>query len=319
MPLSPLTSVQDRVFFDMTYEEWKYPLSCKVQGTWNLHHASAQHPLDFFVLFGSIISVCGRHGQSNYAAANSFLDAFTLYRRQKGLPSAVLSLGGVGDIGYVSQEPQMLHLMRAAGICILNEQDVMNGLERAIRQCFMPPETSTDSENTRMATPLLVGLGVPGQSMGGKFKPLWTRDARFSGYSHIEATRHAVSSSTEKSKIRQFMSLVADNAEILHGNEAEDTLTEEVCRLMTMYTAEIQNLQNSDKLQFPIDSLMSIEIRNWIRHHVELEISLPDISKAKTIDGLVQLVVERLRKKHLPEESTEAGGKKFECEGGAKG
>ncbi|MDJ0933254.1 SDR family NAD(P)-dependent oxidoreductase [Breoghania sp.] len=48
----------------------------KVAGTLNLDRATHDLPLDFFVLCSSIASVFGNAGQSVYAAANAFMDAF---------------------------------------------------------------------------------------------------------------------------------------------------------------------------------------------------------------------------------------------------
>ncbi|WP_051287454.1 type I polyketide synthase [Paenibacillus taiwanensis] len=57
-------------------------LAPKVQGTWNLERATANDELDFFILCSSMTSAFGGAGQSDYAAANAFLDYFALYRSQ---------------------------------------------------------------------------------------------------------------------------------------------------------------------------------------------------------------------------------------------
>lgn len=67
----------------------------KVYGAWNLHLCSLQGniSLDFFILFSSIASVLGSPGQSNYAAANSFLDALAHYRSDRGLVATSINWG----------------------------------------------------------------------------------------------------------------------------------------------------------------------------------------------------------------------------------
>jgi hypothetical protein len=75
----------------------------KVAGAWNLHVATRKQPLDFFVLFSSIVAIAGTPGQGNYAAANAFLDAFAHYRRSLGLPALSVNWGAWADTGMASQ------------------------------------------------------------------------------------------------------------------------------------------------------------------------------------------------------------------------
>ncbi|WGS46999.1 SDR family NAD(P)-dependent oxidoreductase [Burkholderia sp. JSH-S8] len=55
-------------------------LAPKVAGTLNLDHATRGQPLAFFALFSSISGVLGNAGQTDYAAANAFMDAFAEQR-----------------------------------------------------------------------------------------------------------------------------------------------------------------------------------------------------------------------------------------------
>ncbi len=74
-------------------------LAAKVQGAWNLHRLTAHAPLDFFILYSSIASLLGSAGQSNHAAANSFLDALAHMRRASGLPGLSINWGAWSEVG----------------------------------------------------------------------------------------------------------------------------------------------------------------------------------------------------------------------------
>ncbi|NXJ80538.1 DEP5 synthase, partial [Trogon melanurus] len=68
-------------------------LSPKVAGTLNLHWATRGQQLDYFVCYSSVTSFLGNSTQANYAAANSFLDVFCLYRRNCGLSGQSINWG----------------------------------------------------------------------------------------------------------------------------------------------------------------------------------------------------------------------------------
>ncbi|GAU67584.1 putative modular polyketide synthase [Streptomyces sp. NBRC 110611] len=57
-------------------------LAAKVAGTVHLDRATRQEPLDFFALCSSTAASWGNAGQSDYACANAFLDAFAVERNR---------------------------------------------------------------------------------------------------------------------------------------------------------------------------------------------------------------------------------------------
>jgi myxalamid-type polyketide synthase MxaE and MxaD len=76
----------------------------KVEGAWNLHNLTIDKPLDFFVLFSSVASLLGSPGQSNYAAANTFLDTLAHYRRAQDLPALSINWGPWSEVGLAARQ-----------------------------------------------------------------------------------------------------------------------------------------------------------------------------------------------------------------------
>lgn len=60
-------------------------LSPKTYGTWLLDRLTRTDSPDFFVMCSSLTAVFGGAGQSDYAAGNSFMDAYAAYRNRNGL------------------------------------------------------------------------------------------------------------------------------------------------------------------------------------------------------------------------------------------
>lgn len=91
--------VEDATLTNITDELIDRDWAPKVYGVWNLHQATAGQPLDWFCSFSSVAALFGSAGQGAYAAACSWLDAFTHWRRSQGLPASAIAWGAWGEIG----------------------------------------------------------------------------------------------------------------------------------------------------------------------------------------------------------------------------
>lgn len=95
--------LDDGLLTDQSWQRFEKVMRPKISGAWNLHQATLDVPLDYFVLFSSVSSVFGAPGQTNYAAANAFLDALAEHRRSNGLAGCSINWGPWSDIGMASR------------------------------------------------------------------------------------------------------------------------------------------------------------------------------------------------------------------------
>jgi acyl transferase domain-containing protein/NADPH:quinone reductase-like Zn-dependent oxidoreductase len=86
-------ALKDGMLVRQSWADFRVALDAKVAGTWNLHAATRRLSLDFFIAYSSIAATCGSAGQSNYCAANAFLDAFAAMRRSDGLAATSVAWG----------------------------------------------------------------------------------------------------------------------------------------------------------------------------------------------------------------------------------
>jgi polyketide synthase 5 len=108
--------IEDAALTNITDELIERDWAPKVYGAWNLHTATADQPLDWFCSFSSAAALVGSPGQGAYAAANSWLDAFTLWRRAQGLPASAIAWGAWAQIGRGSA------LAEGAGVAIAPDE-----------------------------------------------------------------------------------------------------------------------------------------------------------------------------------------------------
>ncbi|MFD5085531.1 type I polyketide synthase [Kitasatospora sp. NPDC058406] len=93
--------LDDGTLESLTPERLDAVLRAKVDAARNLAAATKDRTLDAFVLYSSASGLFGNAGQANYAAANTFLDAYATELRAQGVPATSIAWGlwdaGMGE------------------------------------------------------------------------------------------------------------------------------------------------------------------------------------------------------------------------------
>jgi acyl transferase domain-containing protein/NAD(P)-dependent dehydrogenase (short-subunit alcohol dehydrogenase family)/acyl carrier protein len=95
-------TVQDRLVYNMEQKDIRQVFSPKINASWALHEAFLGQ-LEMFVLFSSYASIYGAKGQSNYAAANGFMDLLAAYRHQRNMNCISINFGPWADVGMAAK------------------------------------------------------------------------------------------------------------------------------------------------------------------------------------------------------------------------
>ncbi|PGH14046.1 hypothetical protein AJ79_03316 [Helicocarpus griseus UAMH5409] len=306
--------LDDRPFLEMPYEAWRAAIRPKVDGTWNLHQAFLQTntDLDFFVIFGSISGSFGIAHQANYAAANTFQDAFVQYRHAHELPASVLNIGAMANVGYVSQNQSVQSYFRSAGMPFLSEADLFETLHLSIRQ-QLPRMLNEEVQwaqtgvNAGFTSRSQLTLGIratkPMDDPGNRV--LWRHDRRVDIYRSLESSRLECSNETgsgeNEDPLAVLMKDVRSDPSVLDKPQTLDMLTNEiglnVYRFMLLPVEELD--VSKTMMALGVDSLVIIEIRNWLRQKLEVETSTLEILNGGTVEILGQITVQRLKEKYV--------------------
>lgn len=267
----------------MTLEEYHSAIYGKIDGTWNLHEVSQEQkrPLDFFTMLSSISGIVGKKGQSNYSAANTFLDAFASYRQSLGCRANAVDLGLIDDVGYIAEQGGMdSHFDKRQWTPIM-EGTLRRILNYSILQQTAPINASSSAQ-------LITGIGFPLPDDSDLI-----REARF-GY------LFAKSASTDAGKkgnqgdetVRAFL--------MMHKSGADTTaLTRMGVELLSAQFTKILRLETEMEpgkplMAYGLDSLAAVELRNWVRMELGAELNIIDITNASSLLTLSEKLVSKL-------------------------
>lgn len=117
----------------LSHGDWQAAVAPKVDGAWNLHHALSDMPLDFFLMTSSALTIAHQPGESNYAAACTFLESFSHYRRELGLPSSVLLVGPISGAGFIEENPAAMRKVQGSGFHLLTEREFLDLVEFSVQ------------------------------------------------------------------------------------------------------------------------------------------------------------------------------------------
>ncbi|XP_024136385.2 mycolipanoate synthase [Oryzias melastigma] len=138
-PSCPITGVfhsaavlHDALIQSLDEDLFRKVLQPKVSGVLNLHYATLHNKLDFFVCYSSISSFIGNASQCNYAAANSFLDAFCHYRRNRGLAGQSINWGPL-NVGLLLNKEHFQRFLEAKGMMVMS----LNEIHQTLRMCLI--------------------------------------------------------------------------------------------------------------------------------------------------------------------------------------
>ncbi|SPB49960.1 unnamed protein product [Aspergillus niger] len=287
---------KDELFANMSYAQWLAPQGPKIRGTWNLHNACSEKQLDFFVLFSSVVGTSGNPGQSNYGAANTFVDSFVTYRRSLGLPATRVTLGAVEEVGNFSRNTRLVELFQTQSRFSLSEKEVIDAFRLAL-----PHTNTTTDPPSLIASPLDIMVGVtsflnPDQMEINNSKALFEQDVRFNIPS-LMRTSKAEAHNQEADVLLRLFEAIANDPSFLNDPKCESTIICELGKRVGNFSAQA-GLDEKQIASFPIDSLMGLEVKYWIRRSLDLETSVLEISQAKTVAGVAALVMKGLRTKY---------------------
>ncbi|HRI62737.1 MAG TPA: SDR family NAD(P)-dependent oxidoreductase, partial [Polyangium sp.] len=273
-PEHPLTGVvhtagllDDGVLTALTPDRISHVFSPKVDAAWHLHEQTQTLDLPLFILFSSLSGILGSAGQSNYAAANTFLDALAFHRRARGLAGTSLSWGFWSESSGMTEHLGQADRARLArsGMGALSSAEFISLFDAAmngVEPCFVP---------ARLVPPT---SGKTGSPLLHDFVRSTSIRAATKGIVALEQARPALGRGLS----------VADQERVL----AEKIRAEIAVVLGHAYAETIDAHRPLQELG--LDSLMAVELRNRLSAATGLRLPSTLLFDHPTPDALLRRI-----------------------------
>lgn len=270
--------LRDAIFPNMTLSKYYQALNPKIRGSQNLHDLFQQSSdqLDFFVMLSSLGGLLGNASQSNYAAGNTFQDALAHHRTAHRLPALTIDVGKVVDAGWVAQNQAVVSRGVLEMARDIRVKDLTNLIEHHIR--------AGSTGSNKVAAQVAVGIeGYP------------SFDARFL---HVGASLAGFSQKQESQD--QTQSLELQMAAAGHDSTRLVSLILEAFKqkLGRLLALKVEDVHEDETIAgHGVDSLVAVEIRNWLRKEAGANVTVFEILNGKvSVRGVVEGIVRDMLK-----------------------
>ncbi|MDI1488099.1 MAG: putative PKS/NRPS-like protein biosynthetic cluster [Ramalina farinacea] len=282
--------LDDTILERMTFEQWQRGVQSKISSSANLHKHLPN--LDFFVMLSSITGVAGHVSQANYTAGNTFQDALARHRVASGQPAVTLDLPGVTDVGYVatkdasSGDNRVRARVEALGIISLPISAIMPHIEAAVLR--RPQRAHPDDSQ------VIMGLApwdqLPEDAIVRTDRRFGT--LRLASLRGAAAARGAASAGDGSAKnptnmlVQALESPPADQARL-----AAEAVAKRLAVIFNKAAEEID--MKVPIVAHGVDSLVAVELRNWLSGAAKAKISIFEITQSTSLMVFAGLIVER--------------------------
>ncbi|MGY4833437.1 SDR family NAD(P)-dependent oxidoreductase [Burkholderia pyrrocinia] len=244
-------------------------LAPKVAGAWNLHRAMRALPLDLFVVYSSATTYLGNPGQSNYVAANSFLEALVEHRRAAGLPGTFMAWGPLEDVGFLARHADTREALQSRiGGASITSDEAMVALERAL-------VAGVAGEAVVRLDWHAVARGMPA--------------AKARRYSLLQSHANGGDARDGGTQLREeVLALARDEAIALVAG----TLQAQIARILHMTPDRIA--LDKSVLDMGMDSLMGMELGLAVEEAFEVKLSVMAIAEGASVTTLAGRIVDSI-------------------------
>jgi len=278
--------LQDAIFqSNMTFQQWQLTIRSKINTSRNLHELLPRD-LDFFILLSSLAGVVGQMASANYAGGCAYQDALAKYRRANGQNALSLDIGWMSNIGIIAEKEAYQRQRQTS-----NDMQPIDDKEllALLTLCC-------DPNNSLQLPPLsegqvLFGLRTPVDILSeGQKPPALLERPLLSAFSFLAGNNNTPTQAVEQAEnARDVFQKSSDARERQHV--VIRAIAAKLGRAMSISHEDVE--PSKPLSSYGVDSLMAVELRNWINKEFSSTVAVFDIIGSISIAGVAEVVEKR--------------------------
>ncbi|KAK4160344.1 hypothetical protein QBC43DRAFT_359689 [Cladorrhinum sp. PSN259] len=265
--------LRDGAFEAMSFDAWEESVESKVAGTWNLHEALPRG-MDFFIMLSSVASTAGTRGQANYAAGNAFQNAVAHYRVASGERATALALGPFFDVGVMSKNESLRG--RFNGASGVTETELL-----ALLDYYCDAAGPADPEECE-PTVMRFAPGIENSKLGYVMRKPMFRGIKAAALHGPSDANNGAGRGDGRVDFARFFATKPTAAEA--ASTVSEALATKLAETLSMSRDEVD--MAAPMHSFGVDSLVAVEMRNWLSKELRADVAIFDILEATSVAAL---------------------------------
>ncbi|KAN0019022.1 hypothetical protein ACTFIU_002224 [Dictyostelium citrinum] len=311
--------INDKRILKHNMESFNYVYNSKAISAWNLHQVSLKYNLnlDHFQTIGSVITVLGNIGQSNYTCANRFVEGLTHLRVGMGLKSSCIHLASVPEVGMASND-HVLNDLNSMGFTPFQSLNQMNlGFKKLFSCSSLNPIIVLGEINVDRfieATPNFRAKdNFINTSLFNRIDPLLLLNesqdfinGNGNGIGSFDDDLNDLEQQQQKQEDEEFdndeivdddnidsVSMISGTSSIFDSDFYTKSIRGMVCDILELKDKDLNNTVSFS--DYGLDSLLSSELSNTIQKNFSILIPSLTLVDNSTINSTVELIKNKLK------------------------
>ncbi|KAF2741959.1 hypothetical protein M011DRAFT_413522 [Sporormia fimetaria CBS 119925] len=268
--------IRDITLSSMSLQDWENTIAPKVRGSWNLHCALPKG-MDFFIMLSSCAGIFGNGGQANYASGNTYQDALARHRVASGEKAVSLDIGYVLQDGYVAEHKAAKdQLTRMGMLCPTTFEEIF-----AILDYYCQPQAQLDLKQSQVVLGFVPPADIARQQQeipAQMKRPIFRHFFRFDAEDIVQGQSRDNSANSLKA------ALLSEPSEDTAGRMVTKALASKVAKVLGLREDQIR--VESPLATYGIDSLVGIEIKNWLGRETGVDLPVFELLGGATLEEI---------------------------------